>query len=83
MATMNVSLPDSMKEWAESRVSSGHYGDLSDYIRDLIRKDQTRTAAIRALQAVVDEGLAGGEPMPFDRTEFKLRMRERYIGESK
>ncbi len=79
MATMKVSVPDSMKEWAESQVTSGHYGDVSDYVRDLIRKDKTRNAAIRLLQAAVDEGLASGEPIPFDPIEFKLRMCERYI----
>ncbi|OIP45450.1 MAG: type II toxin-antitoxin system ParD family antitoxin [Deltaproteobacteria bacterium CG_4_10_14_3_um_filter_60_8] len=40
MATMNVSLPDPMKTWVESQVSTGHYSNASDYVRDLIRRDQ-------------------------------------------
>lgn len=40
MATMNVSLPDVMKLWVESQVQSGKYSNVSDYVRDLIRRDQ-------------------------------------------
>lgn len=40
MATMNVSLPDLMKEWVEEQIKTGHYSNASDYVRDLIRRDQ-------------------------------------------
>jgi antitoxin ParD1/3/4 len=40
MATMNVSLPDPIREWVDERVKSGHYGNASEYVRDLIREDQ-------------------------------------------
>ncbi len=43
---MNVSLPDAMKEWAESQAQSGRYGNVSDYMRDLIRRDQDHRHAI-------------------------------------
>jgi antitoxin ParD1/3/4 len=47
---MNVSLPDPMKEWVEDRVKSGRYANVSDYVRDLIRRDQERREAlVRAL----------------------------------
>lgn len=50
MATMNVSLPDPMKDWVEDRVKSGQYANASDYVRDLIRRDQEkREALIQAL----------------------------------
>jgi antitoxin ParD1/3/4 len=60
MATMNVSLPDAMKTWVESRMEDGRYGNASDYVRDLIRRDQERAKAIAELQHIVDEGLASG-----------------------
>lgn len=60
MATMNVSLPDSMKEWVESRTQTGRYGNSSDYVRDLIRRDQERTEKIASMQALVEEARAGG-----------------------
>jgi len=60
MATMNVSLPESLKAWVEEQVDGGAYGNASDYVRDLIRRDQERTRKIAAMQARVDEGLASG-----------------------
>jgi antitoxin ParD1/3/4 len=50
MATMNVSLPDPLKDWVEDRVKSGRYANASDYVRDLIRRDQERRdGLVRAL----------------------------------
>lgn len=60
MATMNVSLPDAMKEWVESRVGTGQYANASDYVRDLIRLDQKRADAREKLQQMVDDALASG-----------------------
>lgn len=60
MATMNVSLPDMMKEWVEAQAETGRYANSSDYVRDLIRKDQIRSDKIAAMQRFVDEGLASG-----------------------
>ncbi len=51
MATMNVSLPDPMKDWIEERVKSGRYANVSDYVRDLIRRDQERRDAL--VQALI------------------------------
>jgi antitoxin ParD1/3/4 len=60
MATMNVSLPDAMKDWVESQTRTGRYGNASDYVRDLIRRDQERADKIAAMQRFVDEGRASG-----------------------
>lgn len=60
MATMNVSLPDQMKDWVEAQARSGQYSNSSDYVRDLIRRDQERRARIAHMQGLVDEGLASG-----------------------
>ena len=60
MATMNVSLPDSMKQWVESQAKDGRYSNASDYVRDLIRRDQEQAAKIAQLQQRVTEGLASG-----------------------
>lgn len=78
MATMNVSLPDAMKAWVERQAEGGRYGNVSDYIRDLIRKDQERMEAIAVLQAAITEGVESGEPEPFDAAAFKLRMRRQH-----
>lgn len=60
MATMNVSLPDKMKDWVERQAETGRFSNASDYVRDLIRRDQEREAEIRALQALIDEGPESG-----------------------
>ena len=44
MATMNISLPDKMKEWVEEQVATGRYANASDYMRDLVRRDEGRAA---------------------------------------
>ena len=60
MATMNVSLPDAMKQWVESRSEDGRYSNASDYVRDLIRRDQIKSEKIAAMRLHVEEGLASG-----------------------
>jgi antitoxin ParD1/3/4 len=60
MATMNVSLPDAMKEWVEQQVASGRYANASDLVRDLVRREQERAEARENLQKMVDDALASG-----------------------
>ena len=60
MATMNVSLPDKMKQWVEEQVATGRYGNSSDYVRDLVRRDQERAQARASLYKLLDEGFEGG-----------------------
>ncbi|MBY5866238.1 type II toxin-antitoxin system ParD family antitoxin [Rhizobium leguminosarum] len=60
MATMNVSLPGPMKDWVETQAKTGRYSNASDYVRDLIRRDQTRNDKIAAMQSFVEAGLQSG-----------------------
>lgn len=60
MATMNVSLPDPMKDWVESQAKSGRYSNASDYVRDLIRRDQERAGKLAELQKLLTDGLESG-----------------------
>jgi len=60
MATMNVSLPDPMKDWVEMQARSGRYSNASDYVRDLIRRDQERADKLAELQRLITEGLESG-----------------------
>jgi len=59
---MNVSLPDPMKAWVEAQVETGHFSNASDYVRDLIRRDQQdqaqRDALVRALVAGETSGIS-------------------------
>ncbi|MBC7148279.1 MAG: type II toxin-antitoxin system ParD family antitoxin [Rhizobium sp.] len=60
MATMNVSLPDPMKDWVDAQTRTGRYSNASDYVRALIRRDQERADALEQLQALVTDGLDSG-----------------------
>ena len=75
MATMNISLPDPMRDWVEAQIESGLYANNSDYVRDLIRKDQLRAQRQRAMQQAITQGLESGEPRPFNKDDFKARMK--------
>jgi antitoxin ParD1/3/4 len=58
MATMNISVPDPMKDWVLAQVETGAYANTSDYVRDLIRKDPEQRTKVAALQKAITEGLA-------------------------
>lgn len=64
MASMNISLPDQMKSWVDSRTDNGQYSNTSDYVRDLIRHDQQRIEKLEALRshlALGEKQLDNGE----------------------
>jgi antitoxin ParD1/3/4 len=67
MATMNVSLPDQMKNWVEECVKSGRYANASDYVRDLIRQDHIKLERLR--QALI-EGENSGPSTSLDIEAF-------------
>ncbi|WP_421730526.1 type II toxin-antitoxin system ParD family antitoxin [Brevundimonas sp.] len=60
MATMNISLPDQMKAWVEAQTADGRYSNSSDYVRDLIRREQMKADKIASMQRLIDEGRASG-----------------------
>ena len=60
MATMNISMPDPMKDWVQVQIESGKYASSSDYVRDLIRRDQLRAEKLQAMQAAITKGLESG-----------------------
>jgi antitoxin ParD1/3/4 len=57
MATINVFLPASMKEWVEAQAETDRY---SDYVCALIHRDQERNNKITAMQRFIDDGLKSG-----------------------
>jgi len=57
MATLNISITDSMREWIDAQVASGDYANASDYIRDLIRHGKDYNEYLREM---IEEGEASG-----------------------
>ena len=45
MASISVSVPDPMHDWVQRRIDEGQYASVSDYVLDLIRRDQAQNAA--------------------------------------
>lgn len=62
---MNISLPDAMKSFVDEQVQSGGYGTASEYIRELVRRDQKERAEAR-LETLLLEGLESGDPIPLN-----------------
>ena len=60
MATMNISLPDQMKAWVEAQSADGRYANSSDYIRDLIRREQIKAEKIAHWNVLIEEAEASG-----------------------
>ena len=67
--SMNIALPETMKEFVLARVSEGGYSTASEYVRELIREDQKRGARER-LEAMLVEGLEGGNPTPLTKKDW-------------
>ena len=69
MQTMNISLPDQLKEFVDVQVGSGRYSSVSEYVRDLISDDEKRKAQER-LEALLMEGIQSGEPTDMTRQDW-------------
>ena len=74
MSTMNISLPDSLKSFVDEQVSERGYGTSSEYVRELIRKDQDR----QRLRGLLLAGAATAPASPANAAYFEgLRHRVR------
>ncbi len=66
MSTMNISLPDSLKAFVDEQVSQRGYGTSSEYVRELIRRDQDRLR----VRTLLLEGAASAPAAPADAAYF-------------
>jgi antitoxin ParD1/3/4 len=74
MGTMNISLPDTLKSFVDEQVSQGSYGTSSEYVRELIRKDQDRLKLRGLLLAgAASEALAPAGPAYFEGLRDHVR----------
>lgn len=74
MGTMNISLPDSMKTFVDEQVQTGGYGTSSEYVRELIRRDQDRLHLRGLLMAgAASEPTTPVTPAYFDRLRDRVR----------
>jgi antitoxin ParD1/3/4 len=66
MSTMKISLPDSLKDFIDEQVEQRGYGTSSEYVRELIRKDQDRLQ----LRGLLLAGAASAPTKPVDASYF-------------
>jgi antitoxin ParD1/3/4 len=69
-----ITLTEQQDDWIKAQIDAGHYTNDSEYIRDLIRREQERSAELDAIRAALMDGESSGEPRPFDASVFKQRM---------
>lgn len=61
MSQLNVSVPPALKNWIDMRVAEGRYSSASDYVRDLVRRDQDAAEDENEwLRGLIADGLASG-----------------------
>lgn len=70
MASINVSLPETLKAYVEEQVASGSYGTVSEYVRELIRLDQKRKAQVQ-LELRLLEGLDSGHATEMTQADWE------------
>lgn len=75
MATLNVSMPNNMREWIDAQIKSGEYANASDYIRDLIRHDQRQRDALRLALIEGEKSGVSKRSLPDIRRAARRRLR--------
>lgn len=77
MSTMNVSLPEELRAYVDAQVEDGRYGSTSEYVRELIRRDQDR----QRLRFLLEDGARSAPGPAADDVYFAgLRDRVRAAG---
>ena len=73
-----ITLTDQQDHWVKAQIEAGHYTNDSEYIRDLIRREQERMGQLEAIRAALIEGENSGAPQVFDARTFKQKMRAKH-----
>lgn len=83
MATLRktITVTEQQEKWIKAQISSGAFTNDSEYIRDLIRRDQASYEDIDLIRSALKKGEDSGPPQPFDAATFKSRMQEKYTPE--
>ncbi len=70
IATLNISLPETMKAEVENVVATEGYGNTSEFFRDLVR-GYLKERQERKLETLILEGLNSGESTTLTKTDFE------------
>ena len=75
-----ITVTDQQDSWIKARIAAGEFTNDSEYIRDLIRRDQAGQADFEAIRAALIKAKKSGEPRPFDGDQFKQEMFAKHSG---
>lgn len=73
-----ITVTDQQDQWIKAQVTAGNFTNDSEYVRDLIRRDQDQHTKFRALKLAIQEGLDSGiseKTVPQNMTEVEARLR--------
>jgi len=71
MHRKTITLTEQQEDWVKGQIESGHFGNDSEYIRDLIRRDQQAKERLAMLRQALAEGESSGKPKPLDIAAIK------------
>ena len=77
MHRKTITLTEQQNDWVKAQIESGHFGNDSEYIRDLIRRDQQAKQRLAMLRQALVEGESSGNPNPLDISAIKAAGRKR------
>jgi len=77
MHRKTITLTEHQNDWVKSQIEGGHFGNDSEYIRDLIRRDQQAKERLAMLRQALAEGESSGKPKPLDISAIKAAGRKR------
>ena len=64
MARLTISMPDEMSDFINAQIETGKYDNVSEYMRDLIRQEQEKKAALKRVRARLERSANSGAPVP-------------------
>lgn len=76
MHRKTITLTKQQDDWVKAQIESGHFGNDSEYIRDLIRRDQQDKERLAALRHALAVGESSGESKPLDISAIKAAGRK-------
>lgn len=76
MHRKTITLTEQQDDWVKAQIESGHFGNDSEYIRDLIRRDQQAKERLAALRQALADGESSGKAKPLDISSIKATGRK-------
>jgi len=76
MQRKTITLTEQQDDWIKAQIESGHFGNDSEYIRDLIRRDQQAKERLATLRQALADGESSGKTRPLNMNAIKAAGRK-------